>query len=51
MSKMHATESRRALVQEALEEKRRLSAVMNEGKSYAEQEKYYKAQEIRQRFV
>jgi hypothetical protein len=51
MSKQNAADSRRALVQEVLDEKRRLSAVYHEGKSYTEQEKYHKAQEIRERYV
>jgi hypothetical protein len=49
LSKQSAAESRRALVQEVLDEKRRLSAVLHEGKNYAEQEKFNRVQEIRQR--
>jgi hypothetical protein len=49
MSRQNTADSRRAVVSEMLEEKRRLAAVVQEGRSYAEQEKYYKAQEIRER--
>ena len=51
MSKQNASESRRALVQEVQEEKRRLNTILHQGKSYSEQEKYMKAEEVRQRYV
>lgn len=50
-SRQYTSESRRALVNEMLEEKRRLAAVMYQGRSYAEQEKYEKAEEVRRRYV
>ena len=49
ISKQTADESKRALVEEIKQEKRRLSAVANEGRSVSEQEKYNKAQESREK--
>lgn len=49
LSKQSADESKRALVEEIKQEKRRLSLVANEGRSVQEQDKYNKAQEAREK--
>lgn len=51
LSKQSADESKRALVEEVKQEKRRLSMVANEGRSVQEQDKYSRAQEAREKYV
>jgi hypothetical protein len=48
-SKQNVMESKRSLVDEVREEKRRLNAVVNQGRSAAEQQKYERAQEVREK--
>eukprot|EP01032_Pedospumella_encystans_P021291 gene21291-24161_t len=48
-SKLNADHSKRALVEEVKQEKRRLSQVLQQGRSLSEQDKYVRAQEVRER--
>jgi len=48
-SKLNADHSKKAHVEEVKEEKRRLSQVVQQGRSLSEQDKYLRAQQVRER--
>lgn len=48
-SKLNADQSKKAHVEEVKEEKRRLSRVVQQGRSLSEQDKYLRAQQVRER--